>query len=71
MTVAKTITVCLTRSPIACPRRQKETVRSLGLTRLNQSRTLPDNGAVRGMVSAVSHLVEMVAGKEKGHERKR
>lgn len=37
----------------------KATVRSLGFHRLNQTRELPDNDAVRGMIRAVSFLVSV------------
>lgn len=55
-----TITVRLERSAIGGLERHKQTVRSLGFTRLHQTRTLPDNDAVRGMIAAVCHLVEVV-----------
>jgi large subunit ribosomal protein L30 len=61
MNKPSTLTVRLVRSPIGFSRRQKRTVRSLGFTRLHQRKTLPDNGAVRGMIAAVSHLVEIEA----------
>lgn len=35
----------------------KSTVRSLGFRKLNQTRELPDNDAVRGMLRAVRFLV--------------
>ncbi len=54
--------VKLVRSPIGFSRKQKDTVRSLGFTRLQQTRTLPDNKAVRGMIAAVGHLVEVAGG---------
>lgn len=38
---------------------QRETMRSLGLKKIHQSVTLPDNSAVRGMVRTVQHLVEV------------
>ncbi len=60
MTSGATITVRLVRSPIGYAQRQKDTVRSLGFTRLQQTKTLPDNAAVRGMVQSVCHLVKMV-----------
>ena len=55
-----TLKIRLVRSPIGYSRRQKDTVCSLGFTRLQQIRELPDNGAVRGMVNAVCHLIEVV-----------
>jgi large subunit ribosomal protein L30 len=55
------VKIRLVRSAIGFSKRQKDTVRSLGFTRLNQTRDLPDNAAVRGMIAAVSHLVDVVA----------
>lgn len=55
-----TLKVRQIRSGIGFDRRQKETLRSLGFKRLNQVVELPDNPAVRGMVYAVRHLVEVV-----------
>lgn len=47
------------RSGIGYNEDQKRTLRALGLDRVGRSRDLPDNGAVRGMISKVSHLVEI------------
>ncbi len=55
-----TLKIKLVKSPIGYSKRQKETVRSLGLRRLHQVVEQPDNAAVRGMVQAVKHLVEVV-----------
>jgi len=51
------IRVTYVKSAIGYSRRQKETVRSLGLRRLGDSVIQPDSPAVRGMVQAVQHLV--------------
>ena len=59
-TKPKTIRVKQIRSGIGFQENQKQTLRSLGLRRLNQVVELPDNPSVRGMVSAVRHLVEVV-----------
>lgn len=45
------------KSAIGYSHDQKRTITSLGLRKLNQSVLLPDNGAVRGMVFKVRHLV--------------
>ncbi|MFH1117579.1 MAG: 50S ribosomal protein L30 [Pseudomonadota bacterium] len=50
--------VTLKKSTIKSTKAQKETVRGLGLTRLNSSRILKDTPEVRGMVDKVGHLVE-------------
>jgi len=49
------------RSAICAPVKQKQVVRGLGFTRLNQVITRPDTPAIRGMVAKVPHLVEIVS----------
>jgi large subunit ribosomal protein L30 len=49
--------ITYTKSMIGYSRDQKETVRSLGLRKLNHSVIKPDNAAVRGMVNKIKHLV--------------
>ncbi|VEI12832.1 50S ribosomal protein L30 [Trueperella bialowiezensis] len=44
---------------IGTKKNQRETMRSLGLKKIHQTVTLPDNPAVRGMVRTVAHLVEV------------
>jgi len=53
------IRVRLVRSVIGYDRRQRATLRGLGLRRLNQSVELEDQPAVRGMIAKVRHLVEV------------
>lgn len=55
----KTIKVTLVRSPIGFPKRQKATVRALGLRRLNQTVEHADTPALRGMLNAVIHLIRV------------
>lgn len=45
------------KSAIGEPQDQRDTVRALGLTKLNQTVVHPDNPAIRGMVFKVKHLV--------------
>ena len=45
------------KSQIGYDRRQRATLRGLGLTRLNQRVELEDSPAVRGMIRKVRHLV--------------
>ncbi len=47
------------RSAIRRPQKQKDTLRALGLTRMNKLRELPDNPSMRGMVAKVAHLVHV------------
>jgi large subunit ribosomal protein L30 len=55
--MALKLKVTLVRSPIDRTQKQKDTVRGLGLRRLNQSSVLEDTPAVRGMIRKVQHLV--------------
>ena len=45
------------KSAIGYEKSQGETVRGLGLKRIRHSVMQPDNGAIRGMVHKVRHLV--------------
>jgi len=45
------------KSQIGYDRRQRATLRGLGLRRLNQTVELEDTPAVRGMIFKVNHLV--------------
>ena len=58
---AALLTVRQVRSGIGRTQRQRKTLRALGLGRIGHQRQLPDNREVRGMLSKVSHLVEVVA----------
>lgn len=51
--------ITLTKSPIGYPRHQKETVRALGLRRMNQTVELGNTPTIRGMVRKVGHLVSV------------
>jgi large subunit ribosomal protein L30 len=56
-TDAKMLKATLRKSTIGALPQIKATVVSLGFRRLNQTRELPDNPAVRGMLKAVDFLV--------------
>jgi large subunit ribosomal protein L30 len=60
MAETKTIKVKLIKSPIGCKQSHRDTVRGLGLRRLNSVRDLQDTPAVRGMVNKVSYLVQVL-----------
>jgi large subunit ribosomal protein L30 len=47
------------KSMIGYNREQKDTIRSLGFRKLNQTVIKPDNPSIRGMVFKVRHLVEV------------
>ena len=50
--------VQLVRSPIGTKQSHRDTVRGLGLRRLNHSVELADTPEVRGMINKVSYLVK-------------
>ena len=47
------------KSKIGSNKRQKATLKALGLKRINDVVTHEDNPVIRGMVSKISQLVEM------------
>jgi large subunit ribosomal protein L30 len=48
------------RSAIGFPETQKQIVRSVGFTKLNQTVERPDSPALRGAVAKVPHLLRIV-----------
>ena len=48
------------RSAIGFPKTQKEIVRSVGFTKLNQTIERPDTAATRGAVAKVPHLLRII-----------
>ena len=60
MSDKKTVTVQLVRSPIGTKQSHRDTVRGLGLRKLNSQSTLEDTPAVRGMINKVSYLVKVL-----------
>ena len=62
--MAKTIVVKQVGSPIRRPQDQRATLIGLGLNKMHKTRELEDTPAVRGMISKISHMVEIV--EEKG-----
>ncbi|HZH89995.1 MAG TPA: 50S ribosomal protein L30 [Pyrinomonadaceae bacterium] len=48
------------RSFIAFPKTQKQIVRSIGLTKINQIVERPDTPSMRGVVAKVPHLLRIV-----------
>jgi large subunit ribosomal protein L30 len=62
--MAKTIVVKQVGSPIRRPAKQRATLVGLGLNKMHKTRELEDTPSIRGMVSKISHLVEIV--EEKG-----
>lgn len=55
-----TIKIQYYRSSIGYAQKQKDIVRGLGITKLNQVVTRPDSAATRGIVNKVPHLLRIV-----------
>lgn len=53
------VRVTYVKSKIGSSERHKETIRSLGLHRLNQSVVHDDTATIRGMIARVRHLVHV------------
>lgn len=57
-----TVQITWRKSSIGYRRDQKDTIRKLGLRRLNQTVEQPDTPDIRGMIYKVRHLVEVREG---------
>jgi len=55
----KKLRVTLVRSPIGYNKRQKATVRALGLGRMNSTVVHDDTPPIRGMIHKIIHLVKV------------
>lgn len=56
-----TIRIRQVRSGIACPIEMRETLKALGLGRINRISERVDTPSVRGMIAKIPHLVEVVS----------
>ncbi len=55
----KKLRITLVKSTIGCLKKQKQTIEALGLKKIRQSVIKKDNEAMRGMIFAVKHLVQV------------
>jgi len=53
------IKITQVKSGIGFPQTQKDTLKSLGFHRMNQSVVHDDSNAIRGMINKVRHLVKV------------
>ena len=60
MTTQTTVKVQLVRSPIGTKQSHCDTVRGLGLRKVNSTSELQDTPAVRGMINKISYLVKVL-----------
>ena len=54
-----TVKVTQVKSPIGRPADQRESLKGLGLNKMNRTRELEDTSAMRGMIKKVAHLVRV------------
>ena len=57
--MADKLKITLRRSPIGYEQSQRDTARSLGFKKLQQTVVHADNPVVRGMIHKIRHLVEV------------
>jgi large subunit ribosomal protein L30 len=55
--MAKKLKITLVKSMIGRPEKHRKVLRGMGLTKMNKTVLLEDTPSIRGMVNAVSHLV--------------
>ena len=60
MSDKQTLKVQLVRSPIGTKQSHRDTVRGLGLRKLNSVAELEDTPAVRGMINKIAYLVKVL-----------
>ena len=59
-TQQQTVKIQLVRSPIGTKQSHRDTVRGLGLRKLNSVSELQDTPAVRGMINMIAYLVKVL-----------
>ena len=57
--MAGTLKITLVKSMIGRPEKHRRVLRGMGLTKINRTVELKDTASIRGMVNAVSHLVNV------------
>lgn len=57
MADAKRVRITLVKSPIGYNKKQKDTVRALGLPKINSTREVVLTPHMQGMINKVSHLL--------------
>ena len=60
MAEKKTLTVKLVKSVAGTRQSHRDTVRGLGLRRVNSTKVLEDTPSVRGMINKVDYLVQVL-----------
>ena len=65
------MTIKLVKSLIGCTKPQIATVQALGLKKIGDVTTQPDNAQTKGKVAKISHLVEVIEGLKENWQRSR
>ena len=55
----KMLKITLKKSPIGAVPKNRKTVDAMGLRKIGASVEMPDNGATRGMIQRVRHMVNV------------
>ena len=55
----KKIKITQSKSAIGYRQRTKDTLKALGIRKMNSSVIKPNNAAIQGMITAVNHLVKV------------
>ena len=55
----KELKITQKKSAIGYRKRTKATLVALGITKMNQTVTQPDNPAIRGMIRSIQHLLKV------------
>lgn len=53
------VMITLVKSPIGAKKNQKDTLKALGLTKINKSVEKENNVCIQGMIRTVGHLVKV------------
>ena len=53
------VMITLVKSPIGAKKNQKDTLKALGLTKINKSVEKENNVCIKGMIRTVEHLVKV------------
>lgn len=59
MAEKNTVIITLVKSPIGAKKNQKDTLKALGLTKMNKSVEKVNNEFIQGMIKVVEHLVKV------------
>ena len=59
MAEKNTVIITLVKSPIGAKKNQKDTLKALGLTKLNKTVEKENNEFIQGMIKVVEHLVKV------------